>query len=82
MSEEAGDDAGLEGAFGGVFRVEEEGVSDAYMLNEAVNLFRCYGAGVCVEGLIYSVVFEEAQLKPALGVGEGFLSALKGFEDR
>ncbi len=71
MGEEAGDDAGFEGALGGVFRVEEEGVSDAYILNEAVDLFRGDGACVCVEGLVYLVVFEEAQLKPALRVGWG-----------
>ncbi len=79
MGEEAWDDAGFEGALRGVFRVEEEGVSDAYILNEAVNLFRRYSAGVCAECFAYSIVFEEAQLETGLRVQGGVLICFQGF---
>ena len=75
LGEEAGDDAGLEGASGGLFGVSEEGVSDAYVFNETLDLFGGYGAGVCAECLAYAVVFVEAQLESGLRVLGGLLSA-------
>lgn len=62
LGQEAGDDAAVEGGLGGVFRVKEQGIPYADVLDEAVNLFGADSAFLCLEGLSDPVILVEAHV--------------------